>query len=80
MESFSINRSSTKVFELIVTNLMSEKSLTFPCSIHCVNKIAFAVMYYVRMRMRQFSYQENENKNRKTGTKRKLQSFTKLNF
>jgi len=76
-ESFSKNCSSTKVFELVVTDLMNEKTLTFPCSIHGENIIAFAVMYYVRMRMRQFSYQENKNKKLENRNKKKIAKFCK---
>jgi len=76
-ESFSNNCSSTKVFELVVTDLMNEKTLTFPCSIHGENIISFAVMYYVRMRMRQFSYQENKNKKLENRNKKKIAKFCK---
>jgi len=60
-KSFAQNSSSANVFDLIINDLMKIKPLSFPCTIHGEQIIAYTVvMYYVRMRMRQFSFQENK--------------------
>jgi hypothetical protein len=58
-ENFKKYFHNTEVFDLVITDLMTEKTLSFPCSIHGENIFEFAVIYYVRMRIRQFTYQEN---------------------
>lgn len=43
------------VFELILTGLLENNVLYFPCFCHSKEIIAFTIRYYINMRMRQFS-------------------------
>jgi len=75
--SFNKYSSSTHVFELIVTYLMSENTINFRCSSHGGDVISFTVMYYIRMRMRKFSQQENKKKKKDNRNKKKIAKFSK---
>lgn len=47
------------VFELILTELLENNVLYFPCFQYCGEVIAFAIKFYINMRMRQFSQKCN---------------------
>ena len=76
-QSFIKNCSSADVFEHIITDIIDDKPIYFPCSTHGQEIISFAVTYYVRMRMRQFSFQENKKKKPENRNKKKIAKFCK---
>jgi len=64
------------VFELILTELLENNVLYFPCFQHSEEIIAFAIRYYINMRMRQFSQKCNAETKKENMIKKKVSKFT----
>lgn len=64
------------VFELILTELLENNVLYFPCFHHSKEIIAFTIRYYINMKMRQFSQKCNAETKKENMIKKKVSIFT----
>lgn len=76
-QSFAKHCENNDVFELVLTELIEDNSLSFPCFQHCEEVMCFAIRYYINMRMRQYSQKHNAETKKENMKKKKEAKFTK---
>lgn len=74
-QSFQTHHTSSNVFELVITDILQKKLITFACINHAEEILSFIICSYVQTRMRQYAKLSNRNQTKKSGLKRKQSKF-----